>query len=382
MPSAKDALYVNLFIASELSVPETGLTLRQETTFPDEERTQLTLKLKNPATFTLYLRHPVWVASGAFAVKVNGEPISVESSPSSYAQIRREWKDGDRLEIQLPMTTTAEGLPDGSPWYAILHGPILLASPDGTENMTGLRAGAGRGDHIAEGPLIPLDKMPALLSSAADLPKHVVSDPAAGPLHFRLVDVSVPESKGGLPLEPFFRLHDSRYQMYWEVTTRDGLAARQEKLAADEGAKLARDAATIDFVAVGEQQSEVDHAFEREGADTGMFNGRRWRHGKWFQYTLNLHGAQAADLAVTYSGGDRGRNFDILVNGKLLATEHLDGSMPGKFVEKRYSLPTDIIAAAPGGAITIRFSATSGLAGGIFDLRLLKPDAPALPPSK
>ena len=73
---AKDGLYLNLFIASEMSVPELGLALRQETKFPDEPRTRLNLKLKNPATFTLHLRHPAWVAAGDFAVRVNGQPVS------------------------------------------------------------------------------------------------------------------------------------------------------------------------------------------------------------------------------------------------------------------------------------------------------------------
>ena len=43
---ATNGLYVNLFIASEITVTNLGLTLRQETAFPDEPRTTLTLKLQ------------------------------------------------------------------------------------------------------------------------------------------------------------------------------------------------------------------------------------------------------------------------------------------------------------------------------------------------
>ena len=50
---------------------------------------------------------------------------------------------------------------------------------------------------------------------------------------------------------------------------------------------------------------------------TGIYNGRRWRHGTAIQYTLDLHSAKEAVLAVTYSGDDRGREFDVLVNGKV-----------------------------------------------------------------
>ncbi len=126
-----NGLYINLFIASEITVTNLGLVLRQETAFPDEARTRLTLKLRRPAEFTLRIRHPRWVAAGAFSVKVNGQSVAVASTPSSYAELRRQWQDGDRVEVELPMQTTVERLPDGSDWVAILRGPIVLASPCG-----------------------------------------------------------------------------------------------------------------------------------------------------------------------------------------------------------------------------------------------------------
>jgi DUF1680 family protein len=372
--NALDGLYVNLFLASEVSSPEAGLTLRQETAFPDEERTRLTLKLKKSKTFTLHLRHPAWVEKGRFTVRVNGQAVPVTSTPSSYVPVRREWKNGDRVEIDLPMQTRVEGLPDGSPWYAILRGPIVLASPTGKENQVGLHAGPGRGDHIAHGPLVPLDKMPALVTTPEELLKHVVPDPAGGPLGFRLKDVANPAPAEGLALVPFFRLHESRYQMYWEVATQEEFARRQERLAAEERAKIARDLATLDAVAVGEQQPESDHGLVGESMESGMFDGRRWRHGRWFQYTLNSKGAKAVELAVTYHGGDAGRTFDILVNGTRIATESLKGDQPGQFPERRYTIPADLLAAAPNDRLTIKFSAENGLAGGIYDVRLMRKD--------
>ena len=100
--------FVNLFIPSEVSVPESGLMLRQETKFPDEARTQISLKLQKAATFTLNIRHPEWVTASGFAVKINGRAIPVKSNPSSYAAIRRQWRNGDKIEVSLPMRTTTE----------------------------------------------------------------------------------------------------------------------------------------------------------------------------------------------------------------------------------------------------------------------------------
>ncbi|MCX8157373.1 MAG: glycoside hydrolase family 127 protein [Verrucomicrobiae bacterium] len=372
-----NGLYVNLFIASEVSVTNLGLTLRQGTAFPDEPRTRLLLKLKQPAEFTLYLRHPAWVADGALAVRVNGQPVSVASRPSSYAALRRQWRDGDRVEVELPMRTTVERLPDGSDWVALLHGPIVLAAPAGTNDLRGLYANDSRMGHVAGGPLVPLDRVPVLLTTAEELPRFVAPDPAAGPLRFRLTGVVEPPQPEGVPLLPFFRLHDQRYQMYWQLTTREALAARWEKLAAEERAKARREANTLDFVAVGEQQSEVEHDFAGERVATGLHNNRRWRHGEWFQYSLATRGEKAAELAVTYWGGDQGRTFEIFANGERLATETLNNSRPGEFFEKRYPIPPAVLARSANGRVLIRFAAKPGaLAGGVFDVRLMKPEKP------
>lgn len=373
---ANQGLYVNLFIASELTAENLGLTMRQETAFPDEPRTRLSLKLQRPTEFTLHLRHPGWVAAGAFAVRVNGQPVPVSSTPSSYAELRREWRDGDRVEVELPLRTTIERLPDGSDWVAFLHGPIVLASPAGTNDLRGLYADDSRMGQVASGPLVPLDRVPVLLGSAGESLNHVKSDTAAGPLRFRLVDIVEPPAPEGVPLVPFFRLHDARYQMYWQLTTKEQLAARRDRLAAEERARAWREANTLDRVAPGEQQPEVEHGFTGEGTATGLHEGRRWRHGRWFQYSLNARGERAVDLVVTYWGGDRDRTFDILVNGVRLATEKLVGARPGEFFEQRYAIPSEVVAAASDGRLTVRFTAQTGLAGGIFDLRLMKSPEP------
>lgn len=372
---ATNGFYVNLFIASELSVTNIGLTLRQETTFPDEPCTRITVKLKTPAEFTLYLRHPAWVAAGEFVVRVNGKQVAVASTPSSYAELRREWRDGDRVELELPMHTTVERLPDGSDWVAILRGPIVLASPSGTNDLVGLFANDSRMGQVASGPLVPLDQAPVLLAGADDVPTHVKPD-ATGPLHFRLTDVVTPAASGGVPLVPFFRLHNARYQMYWQLTTKEEIAARRERIAAEERARALREANTLDRVAVGEQQPEVEHDFVGEKTDSGLRNGRRWRRGEWFQYTLNPHGEKLVELEVTYWGGETGRNFDLYANGQLLATETLNSPKPNEFFAKRYVLPAKVMAVATDGRVTIKFLAHDGsTVGGVCDVRLMKPES-------
>jgi hypothetical protein len=368
---AADGIHVNLFVPSSLRVTD-DISLVQETRFPFGESSRLKVKLTRPATFTLHLRHPVWVAAGDFAVRVNGEAVELSSQPGTYAALRREWNDGDMVEISLPMRTTVERLPDGSDWVAFLHGPIVLAAPSGTRDLVGLRADDGRMAQVAHGPLVPLDEVPVMLAAVGDLPGHVKPDPAAGPLRFLIPETIVSGAAGDVPLIPFFTLHDARYQMYWRITTPEQLAAERGQNAARERELAARDAATLDMLTAGQQQPEVEHDLKGEEMKTGVHEGRPWRHGKWFQYTLNPRGERAAELEVTYWGGDNGRTFDILANGTKLATQTLDNGKPGEFFRVRYPIPAHLLE-GPGTRLEIRFVASRWLAGGVYEVRLMKP---------
>lgn len=370
-----DGVYVNLFIPSELTDSNLGLTLRQETKFPDEERTKLTLRLKKSATFTLHLRHPSWVAANAFTVRVNGKAVESTSAPSSYVELNRKWSNGDKVEIELPMRTTVERLPDGSDWVAILRGPIVLAAPDGTNDMRGVRANDGRMAHVANGQMIPMDQVPVLLASADALPSHIVPVKKGGQMAFKLTDVVEPAAKDGITLLPFFRLAEQRYQMYWQLTTKTELDSKRSSVAASERNRAAREAATLDSVAVGEQQSEVEHDFSGEGSNTGIASDRRWRDGRSFQYTLATRGERATELAVTYLGSDSGRTFDIVVNDIVIATETLKGEKPNEFIERTYPIAGQAMGKAVNGRITVKFVAKNGVAGGVFGLRLMRANA-------
>ena len=161
--------------------------------------------------------------------------------------------------------------------------------------------------------------------------------------------------------------------MIWQLSSAQDFAARKERLAAEEKAKAAREAETLDRVMPGEQQPEVEHAFRGGNTNTGIHEGRRWRDGDWFEYTLATRGESKALLEVTYWGGDKDRAFEILADGRLLATEHLQAEFPDRFFSKRYPIPADLLAAAKEEKITIRFSAKQWVAGGVFELRLVKP---------
>jgi hypothetical protein len=367
------ALFVNLFIASELDWSERGVRVRQETAFPDEARTALVVATAKPQRFALRVRHPGWCER--LTVTVNGEAFAALTAPSSYLEIDREWRDGDRVEIALPMRTTLERLPDGSAYAALLHGPVVLAAKTGTEGLDGLVANDGRMAHVVLGLYLPLDGAPMLVGDATKLAETL--RPVAGrPLTFTARDLIKPQEFAGLELVPFFRVHDARYMLYWRTVSAEKYPEVVAALEASEKARLALEARTLDFVAPGEQQSEVEHGFAGEATRTAAHQGRRSRDATagWFSYKLNASAAGAAaarlELIVTYDGGERGRSFDLLVNDRVIATVETKGDQRDRFVDVAYPVPADLAAT---GTLTVKFAAKEKTrTASIYGVRLVK----------
>ncbi len=367
-------LFVNLFIASELDWAERSVRVRQETSFPDEARTALVVSTTKPQRFALRVRHPAWCERPV--VTVNGAAITALTGPSSYLEIEREWRDGDRVEIELPMRTTIEHLPDGSDYAALLHGPIVLAAKTGTDGLDGLVANDGRMAHVSTGPYLPLDRAPMLVGDPAKLTEAV--RPVAGhALTFTARDLIKPQEFADLELVPFFRVHDARYMLYWRTVSLEKYPEVVAALEASEKARLALEARTVDFVAPGEQQSEVEHGFAGEATRTGSNQGRRSRDaiGGWFAYELNAKtadGSAAAglELIVTYDGGERGRSFDLLVNDRAIATIETKGDQRDRFVDVAYAVPADLVAP---GTLTVKFVAKEkARTASIYGVRLVR----------
>ncbi len=365
-------LYVNLFIPSTLDWKEQGVRVSQRTRFPDAETTTFTVDA--PATFALNVRYPGWVRDGELAVSVNGEPYAAEAHPGGYVRVERAWSPGDEVSVTLPMHTRLEQMPDGSDYYAVLHGPVVLAArvePFENERLAFLADGSRMG-HVAHGPVCPAGAAPVFVSETRDFVDRIV--PVEGePLTFRAPDL-IRGADRELTLIPFFRLHDSRYVVYWPHATPDQLAADRRARAEAERERLALEARTIDSVAPGEQQPEADHAFAGEDTEAGLHMGRHWRHARgWFSYELRDPAREAAVLRVTYYGRDAGRSFDILMNGVKVATVTLDGSGGDAFYTVDYPVPAEALAKSAGGSLVTRFVAHPGsIAGGVYGGHLLR----------
>jgi uncharacterized protein len=124
---APQAVYINLYVPSTLRWNEDGaaLSLTQEGDYPFEDHVTFTVTSSRPAELTLNFRIPQW-AEGA-SVSVNGARQKDLAIPGHFAAIRREWKTGDRVDLELPLKMRLEAVDARhSDTVALLHGPLVL----------------------------------------------------------------------------------------------------------------------------------------------------------------------------------------------------------------------------------------------------------------
>ncbi|MBN1559476.1 glycoside hydrolase family 127 protein, partial [candidate division KSB1 bacterium] len=374
---SNDSLFLNLFIASGLDWKAKGVKIKQETNFPNEEQTKLTVT-EGSANFNLLVRYPGWVSNGALKITVNGKNISYASLPSSYIRIARTWQKGDVVEITLPMRNTIERMPNVPEYIAFMHGPILLGAKTGTEDLQGLIADDSRWGQYATGEYLPVDQAPILIEDDIQNIANRLEPIKGKPLNFKLNTKKI--NPIDLTLEPFFQIHDARYMMYWLALTNEGYKAYVDSLENIEKEKLALQKRTIDHVAVGEQQPETDHAMQAERSNTGNNLNEFWRDargGGYFSYDMSTDSETNLSLLVRYWGAEWGsRKFEIYIDDKKLATEDNTGRWNvSMFKDVAYPIPDSMITGKS--HIRIKFQALpESTAGAVYVVRLLRNDPP------
>ena len=197
---------VNLFIPSELDWAEKGIRIRQETKFPEEQKTTLVVHSARPVQFALNVRIPYWVARGG-EVKINGEALPAFSSPSSYLTLERAWKDGDRVEITLPMNLHVHPMPDDPTLEAMMFGPLVLAGKLGDSGLSDAATYPGY-DTAPHGEPIPV---PAIARN----PKQPTG--WLEPSKNQVLTFTTAGQNENFQLVPLCRLSGERYAVYWKL---------------------------------------------------------------------------------------------------------------------------------------------------------------------
>jgi hypothetical protein len=369
-----DALFVNLFVASELNWKEKGIMLRQETQFPYAETSRITIA-QGKGQFTLQVRYPNWVKPGQFEVKVNGKPVSIVTGPSSYVAISRQWKKGDVVDITFPMHNSIKYLPNVPQYIALMHGPILLGMKTGTEDLAHLVADDSRFGQYASGKKLPIDQAPILINNDIDDIANQLQPVAGKPLHFTLSTKM--ENSIRNEIQPFFEIHDSRYMIYWLALSEKSYKSYLDNLARQEQERQALEARTVDKVQPGEQQPETDHKMETDQSQVGNTNDvfyRDARDGHYFSYLMQTGGENNLSLRLKYWGvGEwKSHEFDILVDDVLVKEVNNTGKYRiSEFKYETYAIPADLLKGKQ--QVRVKFVAKPHKQiGEIYEVRLIK----------
>jgi uncharacterized protein len=205
----EESLFVNLFMASTLDWQQRGVKLTQLTRFPEEDRSRISLEVAKPTWFKIHIRHPSWCRSAV--VTVNGKRHITSNEPSSYIAIERQWRNGDVIEVHLPMHLYTEALPGEPGIVSALYGPVVLVGRMGRE---GLSPGAD---------LIVNERLSGtMLNDPTDVPDWP-GTPATfvqafsatdKPLHFQVRGF---EGTRTIEMMPYYALAHERYNLYWRI---------------------------------------------------------------------------------------------------------------------------------------------------------------------
>src|SRR5690606_6445751 len=270
-----------------------------------------------------------------------------------YLVLSRLWKNNDVVTVYLEAELYAERMPDNPHRKASFYGPTLLAGNLGKTEPD------------------PMQGIPVLVSDSND-PHAIIKPFEPDSMKFKTVGVGQPMD---VVLQPFNRIDDEYYTVYWDVFTKDAWRAEQKRYEESKQANYELEKSTVDYLRVGEMQPERDHNFTGENLEYGESHTRKFRvanNGGHFSFTMKVVPGFSYNLIATYWGMDnRGRNFDIIVEGETIASEDLNKYKQSKFYDISYRIPSKVIEGK--NTINITFKAKShNQAGPVYGIRVVK----------
>lgn len=123
----RDGIRVNFFVDGVYSLHTSGkqkLDVIQETDYPVSGKIRLKVQLPKPENMSVGVRIPHW--SEQSAVLVNGQPQEGVVAGTLF-NIRREWKTGDVIELDLDMRGKLVRQGERPHYLAVVRGPVVLS---------------------------------------------------------------------------------------------------------------------------------------------------------------------------------------------------------------------------------------------------------------
>jgi DUF1680 family protein len=204
-------LYVNLFIPSELTWREKGVQLVQQTKFPENGLTSISIQSSTGVKIPIHIRYPSWASAGV-SLKVNSRKVKVRAGPGGYILIDRKWNAGDVIEVNYPMKLKAIATNDDPKKVAFVYGPIVLAGEMGREGMV---EPAPYSNPKLHNDYYTYDyHVPNGIVTKLDVNRN---NPSISMIPLDSEKLTFKTAKEGIILKPLYDMHDERYVVYWDI---------------------------------------------------------------------------------------------------------------------------------------------------------------------
>ena len=329
-----NTLWINNYLDSTLLWDSQGLELKHETIFPENGYSKLTFNLKEAKELEINIRIPGWATSN-ISFKLNGKEIEISNKAGTYANIKREFSNGDILEFNFEFSLYTERMPDRPEYVAVKYGPNLLV-PCTLPNAT----------------YVGTEK--SLISSMIN---------TGVPCEF-----SVNLTSGKTIFKPMHHIIDEVYNGYTIITSPEPEVI-------------------TDSLIIGNEISENEHNVKTTSLGKAHFNGKTCFRGMdgILCFDLKVVQDRANYIKCLYWGSDISGNeleiqylrlFDIQIFDEskneyiTFATQKLNAQSPNNWYDIIYPIPTNLTKDKS--SVKIRFAAknfghTHGYLGRLFE---------------
>ena len=369
-----DTLIVNQYVSSKVTWEEKNLVVTQKSDVTKSDKATFTINAKDGKTIpsaALALRVPDWM-HGKAVVTVNGQEEKAAFSSGGYILLKREWKDGDVVTMEYPMSVDAFGLPDNNTVFAFRYGPTVLAARLGKEKMTSTTwAGANLtaplykvvgdqnqkitikyGESKAATPLgnetLTIQEDMSTIEFIDHIDNYLVKDTTSGTLAFKLKGTNADTTfNGGLQFVPFNKLNDERYGIYWYFDTKYTESDEKQILTAKENGRL--DASILDSTQPGYGQYETDviHQLQEKDSVAGTItDGGSTRYAKaggYFTYNFIVNPDKGNALLCQFAKEDNEKTIKVMVGDKQIASKKLAYDGTEAFYTEYINIPDDVL---------------------------------------